>query len=50
MKIRLAVLLISASALSALLFLSNMSYSRQKDKRVTILYTHGIDGCLEPCG
>lgn len=33
-----------------LLLCFSLSYSQQKQKRLTIFYTHAIDGCLEPCG
>ena len=36
--------------LGALFLGWSLSYSQQKQKGVTVFYTHSIDGCLEPCG
>jgi hypothetical protein len=35
---------------SLIMFLSNNSYGQQYDKRVTVLYTHDLQGIVEPCG
>lgn len=39
-----------ASLLSVILFFSHDSYCQQYDNRITVFYSHGVKGLLEPCG
>jgi hypothetical protein len=49
-KKRFFMVLLVLCTLSVALFLSHASERDVSEKKVTILFTHALAGCLEPCG
>lgn len=50
MKKWLFVVFLASCTLSVVLCLSHASEGDLSEKKVTILFTHALEGCLEPCG
>lgn len=50
MKKRFFTVWLALCTLSIALFLSHASERVPSDKKVTILFTHALEGSLEPCG
>jgi len=49
-KKRFFAVLFASCALSIGLYLSHASERDVPEKKVTILFTQALEGCLEPCG
>ena len=50
MKKRFFVVFLASCSLSIGLYLSHASERDLSDRKVTILFTHALEGTLEPCG